>query len=73
MRFQQKLIKIALRLLGSEEYSLVLNKRTGTMKKNSLKFQAVLNLFCGTIESNSRFWDVVLLFQPLNRIGFYLE
>ena len=46
-------------------YSLVLNKRTGTMKKNSPKFQAVLNLFCGTIESNSRFWDVVLLFQPL--------
>ena len=45
--------------------SLVLNKRTGTMKKNSPKFQAVPNVFCGTIESNSRFWDVVLLFQPL--------
>ena len=52
-------------MIGYKAYSLVLNKRTGTMKKNSPKFQAVLNLFCGTIGSNSRFWGVVLLFQPL--------
>ena len=44
-------------------YSQLLNESTGTLKKNSLKIQAVLYFFCGTIEGNSKIRVVVLLFQ----------
>ena len=44
-------------------YFQLLNESTGTLKKNSLKIQAVLYFFCGTIEGNSKIRVVVLLFQ----------
>ena len=44
-------------------YSRVSNKSTGTLKRTHPKIPAVPNFLCGTIEGNSQFWVVVLLFH----------
>ena len=51
-------------------HSQLSNESTGTMEKNLPTSLAVLTFSCGTIEMNSRFLLVVLLFQRYYRVNF---
>ena len=48
---------------GLKGYSLVLNKRYS--KKILNEIPSGTQFFCSTVENDSRFWVVLLLFQPL--------